>query len=295
MRDHVARPLHGHRIADPDVLALDLVLVVERRIRHDDATHRDGSKLGDGSERAGAPDLDLDGLDDRRRLLGRELMREREARRARHEAEAALQSEIVDLIDYPIDVVAERRALRLDRAIMSQHLLGRAAQPHQLVGRQAEAREGLDHAQLGRGGQRRNFAPGIGEELQRPARGHRRVELAQRAGRGVARIGKNGLSPLGLPRVDPGEVGMTQIDLATHLEHLGHICAAQLFRDGANGAHIRSHILALLAVAARRCLGEKAPLVADGAGEPSIFGSAVKAGWFSASRSRKRRTRATNS
>ena len=190
LRDHVARPLHGHGIADPDVLALDLVLVVERRIRHDDATHRDGSKLGDRSERAGAPDLDLDGLDDRRRLLGRELMRERPARRARHEAEPALQSEVVDLVDHAIDVVAERRALRLDRAIMGQHLLGRAAKPHQLVGRQAEAREGLYHAQLGRGGQRRNFTPGIGEELQRPARGDRRVELAQRARRGVARIGK---------------------------------------------------------------------------------------------------------
>ena len=41
LRDHVARALHRHRIADADVLTLDLLLVVQRRVRHDDAADRD--------------------------------------------------------------------------------------------------------------------------------------------------------------------------------------------------------------------------------------------------------------
>ena len=118
LRDDVAGALHDDRVADAHVLARDLVLVVQRRVGDDDAADRDRLQLGDRRQRAGAADLDLDRLDDRRRPLGGEFVRDRPARAARDEAEPLLQREVVDLVDDAVDVVAERRALRLDRAVM---------------------------------------------------------------------------------------------------------------------------------------------------------------------------------
>ncbi len=62
LRNHVARALHDHRVADPHVLARDFLLVVQRRIRDDDAADRDRLELRDRREHARAADLDLDVL-----------------------------------------------------------------------------------------------------------------------------------------------------------------------------------------------------------------------------------------
>ena len=91
LRNHVAGALHQNRVADAHVLARNLVLVVQGGVGDDDAADGHGLELGDWRERAGAADVDLDRLDDRRRLLGRELVRDRPARRARDEAEPLLQ------------------------------------------------------------------------------------------------------------------------------------------------------------------------------------------------------------
>src|SRR5712691_2355587 len=68
LRDHVARALDRHRIADAHIEPRDLVRVVERRVRHHYAADGDRLELGDRGERAGAADLDVDRLDDGGRL-----------------------------------------------------------------------------------------------------------------------------------------------------------------------------------------------------------------------------------
>ncbi len=98
------------RVADADVLARDLVLVVQRRVGNDHATHRNRLELGHRRQRARAAHLDLDIAQDRCRLLGRKLVRDGPSRRARHEAEPLLQIEPVHLVDDTVDIVAERRA-----------------------------------------------------------------------------------------------------------------------------------------------------------------------------------------
>ena len=65
LRDDVAGALHDHGVADADVLARDLVLVVQRRVRHDDAADGHRLELGDRRQRAGAADLDVDVAQDR--------------------------------------------------------------------------------------------------------------------------------------------------------------------------------------------------------------------------------------
>ncbi len=232
----------------------------------DDAADRDRLELGEGGERAGAADVDLDRLHNRHRPLGGKLVRDRPAGRARDESEPLLQRKIVDLVDDAVDVVAERGALSLDRVVVREHLGGRMAELGQRVGRQAEAAHGFDGAELRRGERLADLAPGVSEEGERPACGDARVELAQRARGEVARIGVDRLSRLRLAGVERGEIGMAHVDLAARLENPRR--AFEPVRDRLNRAHVGGHVLALVAVAARRRPHEFAVLVAQIAGEP---------------------------
>src|SRR5450432_4244730 len=134
LRDDVAGALDDDGVADPDIAALaqlfavaadalDVILVVQRDILDDDAADADRFKFADRRERAGAPDLDLDIPEHGHGALGRELVRDRPARRTRHEAEALLPVEAVDLVDHAVDIVVEMRALLLDLAVKRDQLL----------------------------------------------------------------------------------------------------------------------------------------------------------------------------
>ena len=57
LRDHIAGALDDDRVADPHILAGDLVLVVQRRALHDDAADRDRLEHRDRGQRALAADL----------------------------------------------------------------------------------------------------------------------------------------------------------------------------------------------------------------------------------------------
>ena len=149
-----------------------------------------GSSLATGVSEPVRPTWISMSLNDRGRLLGREFVRDRPARRARHEAEPLLPIEAVDFVDDAVDVVVERRALRLDLAVKFQQRLERAAQFGQRVGLKAASLEPFDHAGLRIRRHVAHLAPGIGEKAERARRGDRGVVLAQRAGRGIARIGK---------------------------------------------------------------------------------------------------------
>ena len=71
LRDDVAGALDDHGVADADIAALaqllavaadalDVVLVVQRRVLHHHAADADRLELADRRQRAGAADLDLD-------------------------------------------------------------------------------------------------------------------------------------------------------------------------------------------------------------------------------------------
>ena len=107
LRNHIAGALDDHGVAGADVLAGDFVFVVQRGACHQHPADIDRQQFGDGRERAGAPDLDVDRLQHCDSLFGGEFPGDRPARSAADEAEAFLQREIVDLIHYAIDIVAE--------------------------------------------------------------------------------------------------------------------------------------------------------------------------------------------
>ena len=71
-----------------------------------------GSSTANGVAPAGAADAHHDVVEDRGLLLGRELVRDRPARRPRREAHLGALAEVVDLHDDTVDLVAERVAVR---------------------------------------------------------------------------------------------------------------------------------------------------------------------------------------
>src|SRR5690606_27760069 len=114
LRDDVAGPLDGDRITDADVLALangqaiavpacDIILVVQRDIDHGDTADTDRIETRYRRQRASTPNLDFDVAHTRRGLLGRKFMRHGPARLACDEAPAALQIELVDLVNHAVD------------------------------------------------------------------------------------------------------------------------------------------------------------------------------------------------
>lgn len=216
--DDIAGALQHDGVAYADVLAGDLVLVVEGGIADHHAADGHGREAGHGRQGAGAADLDVDALQHGGRLLRGELVGDGPAGATGDESEALLPVQPVDLVDHPVDVVAECRAVGLEGAINVQQSLrprdaGRAG-----VGLEAPFSEAFQRPGLGVTEAIDRFPPGIGEELQGPARRDFRVLLSQRAGGEIAGVGV-GAPALGLGRDVEGGEGLGRgIDLAPHLD-----------------------------------------------------------------------------
>ena len=178
LRNDIAGALDHDGVADPDVSALaqlltvtadapDVVLVVQRDVLHDHAADADRFELANRSERARAADLYLDIPKHGHSALGGKLVRDRPARGARHEAEALLPIDTVELVDNAIDVVIEFGTLLLDLAMERDQLLDRVAELHQRIGLEPAALEPADHAGLGAFRHRAHLPPGICEKSER--------------------------------------------------------------------------------------------------------------------------------
>ena len=131
------------------------------------------------------------------------------------------------------------------------------------VDREAERGEALEGGRLGRDG------VAVLDELvepgrQLPARRDRRVDLAERAGAAVARVGVERQPGLLALLVDALELGLGHEDLAARLERGG---LGQARRDDRDRPQVRGHVLAGRPVAAGRALDEPAALVAQADGE----------------------------
>ena len=239
LRDDVTGALDRHRVADAHAQPVDLVGVVQRCVRHHHTA--DGHRLEacDRRKGAGASDMNIDRLDDRRRLLGRKLVRERPARIAGDEAEPLLPVQAIDFVDHAIDVVIEARALCLDLMVEREHGVDGVAYLRQRIGLEAAGGEPVEHARLRLRRHRAHLAPAVGKEAKRARCRDRRIELAQRARRRVARVREDLAAGRLLPLIERQESGLGHVDLAADLANVGHAFAAQGIRDVGERSHVR--------------------------------------------------------
>src|SRR5439155_29720 len=282
LRNHVAGALDDDGVADPDIAALaqllamaadapDVILIMQRDVLHDDAADADRLELADRRERAGASDLDLDILEHGHGALGRKLVGDRPARRPRHEAEALLPVDTIDLVDDAVDVVVEMRPVGFDLAMESEQLFDGIAQLGERIGLEAAALEPLDHARQGIFRHFADLAPGIGKKAERARGGDPGVLLPQRASRRIARIGEDGIAGGLLPLVEREKCLLGHVDFAAHLANLRHVPAFELFRYVLQRADIGGDIFAHGPVAERRGGDEFASLITQRYREPVDF------------------------
>ena len=108
--NHVAGTPHDDGVADSNVLAANLVFVMQRGVGNRDAADEHRSQARHRRQRAGAADLDIDTDQLRNRFLRRKLVSDRKARRARYVAEQLLIGARIDSVNNAVDFVRQRGA-----------------------------------------------------------------------------------------------------------------------------------------------------------------------------------------
>ena len=258
--------LDNDGIADADVFAADLVFIVEGGPRNGAAAEEDGLEFGDRGEHAGAADLNRDGLQDRHGLFRRIFVSARPLRRARGVTGGLAQRALVEL---------DHRAIRLEGKAVAQgvqlgdrvhDLLDGMRQPGVRVHGKPEVLQPAQQFFLGLGNFRivahrtdpvaEIFEPAFGDDA--------RIELLERTGGDVARIGVRFLAGGHLLGGDFLKGRKRQIDFAADFEHFGRLGTAfQAQGNAADGAQILGDLIAGLAIAARGALGEDTILIAQ--------------------------------
>jgi len=107
--NHVPGTANDHGIADPHVLAGELIHIVQSRVAHRDSADEYRLQPCHGRQGAGAAHLKFHRTHRRQRFFGREFVRHRPARRARDEAKLPLQLQILDLVDHAVDLIGQVR------------------------------------------------------------------------------------------------------------------------------------------------------------------------------------------
>ena len=240
LRDHIAGAQHDHILARADVLAQEVLLVVQRG-------HRHGLEDGEGMEVAVLADVPVDALQPGHRGRRRELPRHRPARVATHRAQPPLQLEVGDLHHGAVDLVVELAAAPLPGQALLDHLVLACQQPDFTVHAKAALAQPVERFPVGLEAQPVDHADLIAPDRQRPLRGQRGVQLAHRSGGRVARVHERRQALLGATLVQRREVLERHVDLASHLQQRRDVGDAQ--RDRPDRAQGVGDLLADLAVA----------------------------------------------
>ena len=219
LRDHVAGALDDDPVADAQILAGDVLLVVEGR--EPDRRPADLHRLerGEGHEGARAPNAHRDVEQPRGGGGGRELVGDGPARRPAHRPEAVLHVHVVDLHHGPVDVEVHRPAAVLPGGARGLHLLDRVDQADVRVDPEARRAQPRQHRRLRGQVEALRVAHPVAPDREGPLGRGRGIELAQAAGGGVARVGEGRQAGLGPGGVELGERGQGQVDLPAHLHH----------------------------------------------------------------------------
>lgn len=261
-RDDFAGFVDADGVADADAETVDEVLVVERGALDARAAEADGVEDGRRRDAAGAADGELDGAQDGLFFFGRIFVGDGPAWDFARRAEFFAVSEAVELHDGAVDVVWQLPAALADGFDGCPDFVGGMAD--------AVAMDGLDalrvHVVVGLGVRRKRAPLGRleveDEEREVALLRDAAVELAERAGRAVARVREGLEAEELLPLVDAVESGFFHVDFAADLEIWELVW--KLLPDVVDDAGVRGDVLALHdAIAARDGAFELAVAVAQ--------------------------------
>jgi hypothetical protein len=162
----------------------------------------------------------------RRRRHRGELPGDGPTRLAPHHAELALEGEVVDLHDDPVDLVVEPVAAFLPGAAGLADLVEGVVTLHVRVDLEAVAAQPFERVVMGLEPDPLDRPDAVAPDRQRPRGGDARVELADRARRRVARVGVDGLAGVGTLLVELGEPTQREEHLAADLQQRGRVLHA---------------------------------------------------------------------
>ena len=148
----------------------------------------------------------------------RELPRDGPAWLAAHHPELALEVEVIHLHHHAVDLEVQAVAAVLPRAAGGHHGVQVVVHLDVAVHPEAVLAQPFERRRLGGELDAVHRAHAVGPHRERASRGEPRVELADRAGGGVARVGEGGLARLRALLVQPGKGGNRHVHLAAHLE-----------------------------------------------------------------------------
>ena len=176
-------------------------------------------------------------------------------------AQRAVEGTLVDLDDRAVDLEAEVVPLRAQFVDGGDRRIHRRAGAAPRRNRKAPAPEGRDQVRVRRKAVAADAARVVDDGVQGALRHDLRVELLERARTGVARVHERLLARLVQFRIQLHEPVARHVDLAAHLERGGRVVGERL-RNRPDRAHVLRHVVADLAVAARRRAHEP-PIVVE--------------------------------
>ena len=225
-----------------------------------------GSMNANGVTRPVRPDVDPDVEELRGDLLRRVLERDRPPRRARGGAEPPLQGHLVDLGDDAVDLVLDVVAVLAPVLGVGDDLVDPLEHHRALGDRKPPGAQRVVALGLPLQREALALAEAVADQPQVARRRDARILLPQRARRGVARVGVDGLARLDHERVERLEVRQPEVHLAAHLDQGGHGelgRAGELLRHLLQRAHVERDVLAGAPVAPGERAGEPAVLVQE--------------------------------
>src|SRR5579883_3185184 len=247
--NHLAGALDQHPVADAQVFALDIALVVQGGPLDGYAANVDRFEQGPGIDRAGAPDIDANVEQTCCDLRGGILKSNRPAWIAGDGAQFLLLHDIINLDDHAIDLVGQVEAIAFPLLAVLHDLIQIVGELDIGIDREAPFADQFQALPLAMHLHALDIADLIAKEVQLAAGGDARILLAQRASGGVARIGeKPAVADLLVQLLEAFD---RHIDLAAYLHALGNALAAQLLGNAADRAHVRRPVLANHAIPTR--------------------------------------------
>ena len=187
----------------------------------------------------------------------------RPARRARDKAQSLLQSQFVDLINDPINIVTKPCPLLFNFVIMGNHFGGAVMQFHLRIGVKTPLCKMINRAHLGLRNRATNLTPSIGKEFQGPLRCNARVNLTKRACRRITRIFVRLFTGFHLRCVHRLKISMINVNLAAHFEHIRPPLAFECLGNSLKRREVSGDIFTNSAVTPRRAANKLAILIAQ--------------------------------